>query len=155
MLRHLRSLGFSEEELVRVYTCVIRPIADYCSPVYHSQLTDEQDELVERMQSQALKCIYGPRVSAATMRKRAGITTLRARRIEQVDKFAAKAASSDRFSRWFPLRSGRATRGSDKYLETYARCSRLYNSPVYYMRRRLNGKEGKRYGLRNKEYREG
>ena len=156
VLRHLKSVGFSEEELVRVYTTVIRPIADYCSPVYHSQLTDEQDEEVERLQNMALKCIYGPRASARTMRSLAGISTLRARRIEQTDKFALKAAASDRFARWFPLRSARQTRGSGRtqYAETYARCDRLYNSPVFYMRRRLNGKTGKEYGLRYKEYRE-
>ena len=155
VLRHLRGLGLNESELVRVYTTVIRPIADYCCPVYHSQLTDEQDELVERLQSHALNCIFGPKMSAAAMRKRAGLTTLRARRIGLVDKFVERLAGSEWFGSWFPLRKGRTTRGEDTYLEEYARCDRLYNSPVFYMRRRLNGKIGKEYGLRNKEYREG
>ena len=156
VLRHLRGLGFSQEDLVRVYKCVILPIADYCSVVYHSQLTDEQDEIIERMQSQALKCIYGPRISAAKMRSLSGLTTLRARRIEQSDKFAEKSAKSPRFQHWFPKRDGRPTRSgtADSYLETYARCDRLYNSPIFYMRRRLNGKPGKSYGLRNRCYRE-
>ena len=137
-----------------VYKTVIRPVADYCSVVYHSALTDEQDEVIERLQSQALRCIYGPGISAGKMRERAGITTLRQRRIEQCDKFALKAAGSERFQEWFPLKGGRPTRNADKYLEEYARCDRLRNSPVFYMRRRLNGKEGKRYGLRNAAYRE-
>ena len=76
------------------------------------------------------------------MRKRSGLETLRARRIVQADKFAEKAAGSDRFAHWFPMRTSRTTRGGDKYMESYARCDRLYNSPIYYMRRRLNGKEG-------------
>ena len=81
----------------------------------------------------------------------ANITTLRLRRIDHCDKFAAKAAANPRFVDWFPLRnSGRATRGGDKFLETYARCDWLRNSPIHYMRRRLNRKEGKRYGLRNR-----
>ena len=82
----------------------------------------------------------------------AGITSLRDRRVELCDKFANKALKT-RFARWFPLRPGRSTRVSEVYLEEYARCNRLLDSPLFYMRRRLNGKEGKKYGERNKEYR--
>ena len=35
ILIHLRRFGFSQEELVKVYKTVVRPIADYCSVVYH------------------------------------------------------------------------------------------------------------------------
>ena len=157
-LRNLKKNGFSDEELVKVYTTIIRPVMDYGSVVYHSSLTDEQDELLERQQNQALKCIYGPGISGRRMRDMAGITTLRQRRIEQCDKFAAKCVASDRFSHWFPVKkTRRSTRNNGKteeYLESRARCSRLFNSPLYYFRRRLNGKEGKNYGLRNAEYRE-
>ena len=43
---------------------------------------------------------------------------------------------------------------SEEYYEQYARCDRLKNSPVFYMIRRLNGKEGRPYGSRNCEYQE-
>ena len=46
------------------------------------------------------------------------------------------------------------SRSSQKYKEEFARCDRLKNSPLYYMRRRLNGKEGKTYGKRNSKYRD-
>ena len=154
VLRHLKALGFTQEQLIKVYKTVILPIADYCCVVYHSQLTDEQDEVIERLQSHALKCVFGPGLSASAMRRLADLTTLRERRIAHVDKFAEKAAASERFGHWFPTRSGRATRGGDQYLESYARCDRLYYSPVFYMRRRLNGKPGKEYGVRNRRYRE-
>ena len=89
------------------------------------------------------------------MRKKAGITTLRARCIELTDKFAEKCTVSARFSPWFPHRDApRRTRNPEIFREDYARCERLKNSPVYYMRRRLNGKVGKVYGVRNREYRE-
>ena len=35
--------------------------------------------------------------------------------------------------------------------ENFARCDRLYNSTLFYLRRWKNGKEGKRYEKRNKE----
>ena len=123
---------------------------------YHSILTDEQDEQIERLQAQALKCIFGWRVPYAEMRSKAGVTTLRQRRIEMADKFEEKAAGSTRFSGWFPRKqpTRSTSRVKDQYLETFARCDRLRNSPVHYMRRRLNGKLGKTYGERNRKYRD-
>ena len=156
-LRHLRHNGFNTEELVKVYKAIIRPVAEYMLEVFHSMLADWQDEGLERLQTHALKCIFGPGISGRRMRDMAGLETLRERRITQCDKFAAKCVASDRFSDWFPKCMNRrsARRGGDVYKEEYARCNRLYNSPLFYMRRRLNGKEGKTYGSRNKEYREG
>ena len=137
-----------------MYKTVIRPVAEYSSVVYHSQMTDEQNEILERQQNHILKLIYGPRISAGKMREMSGLPTLRQRRIELAEKFAAKAAGSTRISAWCPLRRGRATRTTQKYEETFARCERLRNSPIHYLRRRLNGKPGRKYGQRNKFWRE-
>ena len=154
-LRNLSRVGFNPEELVRVYCSVILPIADYCAPAYHSMVNDIQDQHLEQAQVGALRCIFGYGDSARTLRQRAALKTLRERRILLTDKFARKAASDPRFCHWFPLRTvARATRGGDKYEEKFAKCDRLKNSPLYYMRRRLNGKEGKTYGERNRIYRE-
>ena len=117
-------------------------------------LTDEQDQRIERLQSSALRSIYGYDTSYARMRELAGVETLRDRRIAASDKFASKCLGSTHFSQWFPLREGGRSRKGETYVEEYARTNRLYNSPIFYMRRRLNGKEGKRCGERNKEYRE-
>ena len=155
-LYHLRRAGFTEEELAKVYRTIILPIADYCSIVYHSMITDEQDQVLERLQSQALKIIYGPYMKYSDMRTKAGVTTLRQRRIEAVDKFAGKCLTNDRFKHWFPLRrQGRAgNRTGERYQEEFARCDRLKNTPLFYMRRRLNGKPGRSYGERNRQYRD-
>ena len=73
-----------------------------------------------------------------------------------MDNFAAKCLTSRRFMKWFPLeKSGRSGgRRGELYHEDFARCNRLKDSPIFYMRRRLNGKEGKTYGERNKQYRD-
>ena len=55
----MREAGFNESELVKVYQTEIRPVHNYMCEVYHAMLTDEQDERIERMQSQALKSIFG------------------------------------------------------------------------------------------------
>ena len=155
VLLHLQKLGFTERELVDVYVSVVLPIADYCDVVYHALLTDEQDQLLERAQVGALRYIFGHDFSGRKLRAKAGIKTLRARRIEHCDSFARKCASNPRFMHWFPLKENRnTTRNPEKYQEFYARCDRLRNSPLHYMRRRLNGKDGKIYGERYRIYRE-
>ena len=54
VLYHLRKAGFSDEELAQVYRTCILPVADYCAVVYHPALTDEQDQVVERLHAGAL-----------------------------------------------------------------------------------------------------
>ena len=77
-LRNLKNSGFSSEELVKVYKTIIRPVAGYGAVVYHSSLTDEQDEALNRLQNHALKCIFGP-FPGRKLRELAGLTTLRSR----------------------------------------------------------------------------
>lgn len=122
-------------------------------------MTDEMDEELDRLQNWALRIIFGPKnVGGRRLRALAGVTTLRQRRIEHCDKFATKCAKSTRFEHWFPKKQARrSTRHGDRqelYLETFARCERLRESPLFFFRRRLNGKEGKKYGERYREYRE-
>ena len=156
MLRNLKSNGFTAEELLKVYKTMIRPVAEYGAVVYHSSLTDEQDEELDNLQNHALKCIYGTGLSGRKMRSLAGLQTLRARREELCDKFASKCVNIDRMKKWFPRKTARASGRlkGEVFLEKKARCSRLHNSPFFYFRRRLNGKEGKKYGKRYAEYRE-
>ena len=54
-LVNLTKNGFTEDELVKVYKIMIRPVTEYAAVVYHSSLTDEQDELLDQSQ----KCIFG------------------------------------------------------------------------------------------------
>ena len=154
-LFNLKKNGFSEEELVKVYKTCIRPVADYLDVVYHAMLTDDLDEELDRLQNHALRIIYGPRKGGSTLRKLAGVTTLRERRIQHCDKFAEKCAGSSRFEHWFPQKRGRrSARSGEKYVEKFARCERLRSSPLFFFRRRLNGKAGKIYGERYRQYRE-
>ena len=139
--------------LLVTYKSIIRPIAEYCSVVFHSMLTDQQDEQIELLQSSALRYIYGFGMSYEQMRQKSGLSTLRSCRIAACDKFTLSCASSPRFCRWFPENNtGRRSRHQLSYLEQYARCDRLKNRPIFYMRRRLNGKPGKQYGTRNARY---
>ena len=119
-------------------------------------LNDDQDQLLERLQRQALKVIFGTGLSYTEMRARADITTLRQSRVDLSDRFAAKCLKNERFGHWFrENKKGRqSSRGhGEKYKEEFARCQRYYNSPLFFMRRRLNGKPGLPYWERNRERR--
>ena len=82
LLIHLGKNGFTESELLKAYTTIVRPIAEYCAPVFHSMLNDRQDEELEKLQATALKYIYGFGPSYAQLREISGLKTLRQRRIE-------------------------------------------------------------------------
>ena len=68
-----------------------------------------------------------------------GLERLSDRREVAALKFAKKSAAG-KYDHWFPLndRGVGRTRKSLKYREDYARCDRLKNSPIFYMRRALN-----------------
>ena len=80
------------------------------------------------------------------------MTTHRARRIEICDKFAKKALDNPRFGLvWFPEKVARSGRHAEQFLKLQARTDRRFNSPLFYMRRRLNGKAGRAFGIESTE----
>ena len=106
-------------------------------------LTHEQSELLERQQTKALQFIFGVGLSARVMRTKAGIETLKERRVSACKKFAKTTLENDRFREWFPLRPAatrerRTSVSYKKYVELPARTDRCYNSPLYHLRRVLN-----------------
>ena len=109
MLRNLKRSGFNTKELVQVYKTMIRPVAEYRSVVYHSRLTDEQNECLDRHQNQDSKYIFGPLSSGRRMRQMPDITTLRGRCIAPCNKFAKKSLSNLKFQHWFLLKVGRTS----------------------------------------------
>ena len=104
---------------------------------------------IERQQTQALKHIFGPKISARKLRELAGVKSLEERRKDAALKFAIKARSSERFGSWFPERppSKRGRRllvGHRRYEESTFRTDRHLNSPKNYLRRLLNEHEDER-----------
>ena len=80
-------------------------------------------------------------MSYADTLEMSGLEYLCERRLRLVDKFIIKCAMSERFSeKWFPKKEfvHMDLRKELVYVEKYARTSRLYDSPLYFYRRRLN-----------------
>ena len=140
MLRHLRRARLDERRLTAVYVSMIRSVLEYASVVYGSMLTAGQSRMIERMQANALKTIWGWNKSYRECLELSGLTTLEARREENMRRFATKAAASERYSRWFPERRSteHELRRTEKYQVRFARHERLKKAPIYAMRRLLN-----------------
>ena len=144
-LTKLRKCGLTSSELIRVYKNCVRPCAEYASVVLHPMLSNEQSELIEAQQTQALRNIFGFGISAAKMRNRAGIPTLADRRRAACVKFAGDLASSPRFGHLLAKKPAAIHPRRDgvlhgEFIERPARTARCFNSPLYYYRRLLNGR---------------
>ena len=132
-----------EEDLVEAYKTLIRPTAEYASPVWGPMITAKQSEYLERQQTQALRNIYGQAISAKKMRDKANLPLLSPRRRAACLSFATRNLSNPRCCDWFverpePKYARRAGMLYRKYEECTARTERIFNSPVNNMIRLLN-----------------
>ena len=83
--------------------------------------------------------MYGYRKSYEELLQESGLQKLSVRRQEAVRKFAQKTSENSFYSYMFPKTdSARDLRSTKTFVEKFARSNRLYNSPLYYMRRLLN-----------------
>ena len=142
-LTKLKRRGMNNEQLKKVYTSMIRPSIEYASVAWHSMLTKEQANVLEGQQVQCLKKILGPGTSARRMRQVLQIEPLYERREKAVVKFGQKCLKSDRFRQWFPQRTippyeRRANVSYRLFYEPTCRTERHKNSPLNYIRKKLN-----------------
>ena len=59
MITKLRYVGVCTEDLIDIYKLYIRSVMEYCSVNFHSRLTQEQTDKLERIQKTCLKVILG------------------------------------------------------------------------------------------------
>ena len=59
MITKLKYVGVKTEDLLDIYVLYIRSIAEYCSVAFHSSLTIELSDKLERIQRTSLKIILG------------------------------------------------------------------------------------------------
>ena len=140
-LFHLRRAKIGEKVLIQVYKSMLRPLLEYGSNAFHSMLNTEEGESLEKCQRRALRIIYGFEMSYQEMMNMSEMPTLKTRREKLFEKFCLKMSRSERFQRkWLPRKDigEHNLRKTNEYIEFNARTSRLYNSPVYAMRRFMN-----------------
>ena len=59
MLRSLKKFGFDQDELITVYKSYVRPVIEYCDVVWHSGLSNNQINDLERIQKRACRTMLG------------------------------------------------------------------------------------------------
>ena len=147
MIRRLKNLGATDQELLDVYFKQVRSVLELAVPVWQPGLTQQEVRQIERVQKCALHIIMGDTyIDYENALETLNCETLNTRRVKLCEKFAKKAASNPRFSNWFSLntvppptihtRHQRKTHS--KYLPVQARTNRYKKSPLPYLTEILN-----------------
>ena len=96
MLTKLKYVGVKVEDLLDIYVLFIRSVAEYCSVVFHSTLTGEQSNTIERIQRTCLKIILGEMyMDYSSALEMTGLGSLSDRRSKRCLDFSLKAIMND------------------------------------------------------------
>ena len=142
MITKLRYVGVKIEDLIDIYKLYIRSVTEYCSVVFHSSLTTEQSNIIERIQKTCLKVILGDMyITYPAALEMCGLETLSKRREARCLDFAKKCLEHPRNRRFFPLNPNipaYKVRDVEKFKVNFARTSAYMKSTIPYCQRLLN-----------------
>ena len=142
LLHKLVDFGVPLDDLVTIYILYVRSILEQSCQVWHSSLTLENFQDLERVQKNALRIILQENyASYSSALNQTGISTLFERRTKLCLKFAKNSLKNETMKKMFPLnivKHKMDTRNRDHFQVTGARTERLKNSSIPYMQRLLN-----------------
>ena len=140
-IRRLKEAGASDNDLKYFYIMMIRSILETNCPVFHTQLTDENTENIERVQKIVTKIILSYRYeNYDEAHIYLDLDSLSQRRENLCLTFALKCLKNDKHKTLFKLSdpTEHDFRTKSLFEEQYARTARYYNSPVLALTRILN-----------------
>ena len=142
MITRLKYVGVKIEDLIDIYILFIRSVTEYCSVVFHSRLTQEQSDKLERIQKTCLKVIltdmYIDYNSALEM---TGLDTLQSRRLKRCLDFSVKCCEHPRNKRLLPLSEANPSqkmRTMEMFKVNFAKTSTYKSSTIPFCQRLLN-----------------
>ena len=142
LLHKLVDFGVPQDDLTNIYVLYIRSILEQSCQVWHSSLTLENFQDLERVQKNALKIILqDDYISYSNALEISGLSTLFERRSKLCLKFAQSSLKKEELKSMFPLNPanhGIRTRFHEKFKVNKARTERLKCSAIPYMQRLLN-----------------
>jgi hypothetical protein len=102
MIRRLKALGASNDELVDVYAKQVRSILEQAVAVWSPSLTLNQAAQIERVQKTFCAVVLGPKyivypISLSVL----DLSTLDERRQNQCSNFGKKCVKSQKYQNWF------------------------------------------------------
>ena len=154
MIWKLKEFGFKKEELLTLWKVVLRPIAEYAAPLWHSGLIEGDTKKLEQLQRKAIGLIFGitfidyrryynvngQPVSYTEALKHCDLPTLAERREILTTKFALETFKSGIHNDFFEDASSDRpdTRSKPKVIEPSGNTSRFMKSAIPYMAKNIN-----------------
>ena len=141
IIRRLKMAKCHKSDLIHIYKSIIRSILETDCPVFHSQLTLENSDNMERIQKIVLRIVLGAQyLGYDDACLKLNLESLKARRENLCLKFALKCLTNTNHSNLFVknLGTSHATRNKLTFLEPICHSSRYQNSPVPYLTTLLN-----------------
>ena len=142
LIRRIAGFGANKEDLKQLYILFVRSQLEQSAVVWHSSLTEENSNDLERVQKSAIKMIMGENYKGY---KKAldylNLDTLDERRKELCIRFAKKALKNEKANKMFPLNDKRHrmdTRKPEKFKVMKAKTERFKKSAIIYMQNLLN-----------------
>ena len=142
ILRRVSSFGAPIQDLKDIYILFVRSLLEQSATVWHSLLTKENTEDLERVQKNALRIILKDQYQ--TYKKalvKLGLENLSERREKLCLTFAQKCIKNPKTAHMFPMKEKThkmQTRNPEKFQVQQALNDRLKKSPIIYMQNLLN-----------------
>ena len=138
-IRKLKKAGINNEDILYFYFMKIRSVLESNCVAFHSMLTQENSENIERIQKIVLRIILNEEyLDYHHACLKMNIQTLSSRRIKLCLSFALKCVESDKHKQIFKLNKQTNIRNPERYIVPYAHTTRYFNSPKLYLTRLLN-----------------
>ena len=143
MLTKLKYVGVPKEDLIQIYILYVRSLLEYCSTVWHSTLTVEQSDNLERVQKLCLKIILGNQYQGYDdALDKCSLERLNIRRETKCLNFGLKCLLHPVHSEMFPVNPQVLTnpdaRISEHFQVNFAKTDSYRDSAVPYIQRMLN-----------------
>ena len=141
MLKRLKNLGASSDQLTDVYFKQVRSILELATPVWHSSLSLANKACIERVQKAALQIILGPAyTSYSSACDLINLLTLETRRVNLCRKFALKTVKNPKHTKWFKVnrKISKTRQKQPAFCHVVSRTKRFENSPISYLTQILN-----------------
>ena len=142
LLRKVASFGTSQGELKDIYILFIRSLLEQSATVWHSSLTEENANDLERIQKTAVKIILGDSyLSYEKALLKLDMEKLSERRAALCLSFAQKCVKNPKTAHMFPKNEkvhNMETRQPETFKVQHANTERLRNSSIIYMQHLLN-----------------
>jgi hypothetical protein len=138
IIRRLRALGASTQDLLRVLRTQVISVLQFAIPAWTTMLTLREESHIESVLKTGLYLVYGQRyLSYKWALQEAGMISLKDQRFNILKKFTKRCISSNKFSTWFEMNKTvndkvktRTCQLSSTYKEVYARTKSFAKSPI-------------------------